>query len=874
MPVTLTLFLLLVGRTMTGSERVDYTQQIKPIMMAHCCACHGALQQKAGLRLDTFKSMLEGGDSGPALVAGNSKASRLIERVTGRNGVRRMPPAGAAAPLSQDEIRLIGAWIDQGAIAPANEKAEADPRDHWAFRPPKTPTPPQRQFEASTLNPVDAFVAKEWQRLGLKAQPPADKRTLLRRVYLDLVGMAPTLEEQRKFLADRTPDAYEKVVDRLLASSQYGERWGRHWMDIWRYSDWWGLGDEVRNSQKHIWHWRDWIIESLNEDKGYDQMLREMLAADELYPSDLAKMRATGFLARQYFKFNRNTWLEETVEHTAKAFLGLTFNCAKCHDHKYDPISQPDYYRFRAFFEPYQIRLDEVPGEIDLEKDAIPRAFDCNLNAPTYRFERGDERRPLTDRPLAPGVPQILQIGDLEITLVSLPLYARAPELRPFVLADQLRAAEQQIEMARAARHSLPDAHGATSEVARAKIELAKQTFALALLRPELLRARFAAGRAALIEPAKVHELARHAAKLERQAAVATQEERLARRELELVSAGSPERKPAEKRRNEARDNLAKARAGLHAASETYTPLLGSLKTLESNVETEESRRKPFPSVSSGRRSALARWLTDRRHPLTARIAVNHIWARHFGKPLVATVFDFGRKGAAPTHPELLDFLAVEFMNSGWSMKHLHRLLVTSYAYRLTSSAAGSAPGNLEKDPENRYYWRLNSKRLEAEALRDSILGLAETLDPRVGGPAVDPGHAETSRRRSLYLFHSHNEQQKFLSLFDGAGVLECYRRTESIVPQQALALSNSRFALEAAARINAHLARQIGAVDDAAFVRAAFETVLAGTPTSGEESSCVQALAEFKKVSGSVERARGNLIWSLLNHNDFITVR
>ena len=184
------------------------------------------------------------------------------------------------------------------------------------------------------------------------------------------------------------------MVDRLLASQQYGERWGRHWMDVWRYSDWWGLGAEVRNSQKHIWHWRDWIIESLNADKGYDQMVREMLAADELYPNDLDRLRATGFLARQYFLFNRNTWLDETVEHTGKAFLGLTINCANCHDHKYDPISQIDYYRFRAFFEPYQVRTDQLPGEVDFEKDGIPRVFDCNLDAPTYRFVRGDEKRP------------------------------------------------------------------------------------------------------------------------------------------------------------------------------------------------------------------------------------------------------------------------------------------------------------------------------------------------------------------------------------------------------------------------------------------------------------------------------------------------
>ena len=242
---------------------------------------------------------------------------------------------------------------------------------------------------------------------------PADPRVWLRRVSIDLIGLPPTREEIEAFVIDESTDAQGKVVARLLDSPQYGERWGRHWMDIWRYSDWWGLGADVRNSQKHIWHWRDWIVESLNADKGYDQMLREMLAADELYPDDPDRLRASGFLARQYFKFNRTSWLDETVEHTSKAMLGLTFNCAKCHDHKYDPIAQVDYYRLRAVFEPYQVRTDAVPGELDFEKDGLPRAFDCNLDAPTYVHIRGDDRNPDKAHPLTPGFPAFLPPGGI-----------------------------------------------------------------------------------------------------------------------------------------------------------------------------------------------------------------------------------------------------------------------------------------------------------------------------------------------------------------------------------------------------------------------------------------------------------------------------
>src|SRR5438874_9593180 len=276
-------------------------------------------------------------------------------------------------------------------------------------------------------DPIDRVLAVPHAKLGLVPEQEADRYTLLRRVTIDLTGLPPTPDEIRAFLADTAPDAYEKVVEKLLASPRYGERWGRHWMDVWRYSDWWGLGAEVRNSQKHIWHWRDWIIESLNADKGYDQMLREMLAADELYPGDADRVRATGYLARSYFIFNRNTWMEEVVEHTSKGFLGLTLNCARCHDHKYDPLAQQDYYRMRAFFEPYQVRTDMAAGEADFAKDGVPRVFDCNLDAPTYLFVRGDEKNPNKIKKIVPGLPAILARGELAIKPVSLPPAAHSP---------------------------------------------------------------------------------------------------------------------------------------------------------------------------------------------------------------------------------------------------------------------------------------------------------------------------------------------------------------------------------------------------------------------------------------------------------------
>jgi hypothetical protein len=865
--------LLLPGGMLCADEPVDYVQSVKPILASHCYTCHGALKQKNDLRVDTALALRQGGAGGPAIAPGESARSLLVERLTSGRPSRRMPPASEGEALPERDIRLIRAWIDQGAVAPADEKPEADPRQHWAFRLPVRPSLPPVRDPAWVRNPIDAFIAAGQEAHGLTPQPAADRRILLRRVHLDLTGLPPTRGELAAFLADESPDAYEKVVDRLLNSPQYGERWGRHWMDVWRYSDWWGLGAEVRNSQKHIWHWRDWILEALNADKGYDQMLREMLAADELYPNDPNRLRATGYLARSYFRFNRDTWLDEVVEHTSKAFLGLTLNCTKCHDHKYDPFTQQEYYRLRAFFEPYQVRTDMVPGEADFEKDGIPRAFDCNLETPTFLFVRGDEKQPAKDHPLAPGLPSILARGDLRIEPVQLPVEIYAPGLQAFVLDNYLEEAERRITAARSALEQARKT-AAGAEPARLAAVWAEKALVAAELQPFVLKARAAADRAGTRQPpaADARALARQAAVAERLLAVTTAEAELARAELQRARAGEAKREAEDKKVAAARDHLAKVRKALDRSDDHYTSLCGSLKTLESPVETEESRRKPFPTTSTGRRSALARWLTDPRHPLTARVAVNHIWGRHFGTPLVPTVFDFGRKGAPPTHPELLDWLAVEFLESGWSMKHLHRLIVTSNTYRMRSSSAGAASVDRETDPENRYYWRMNSVRMEAEVVRDSLLHLAGELEQRLGGQAI-PVSDETSRRRSLYFVHSHNEQHKLLSMFDSASVLECYRRAESIVPQQALALENSRLAWASAEKFARRLSGELGDAPDDAFIRAAFETVLACAPTEQELAECTAALRQLKELAGE-GRARATLVHALLNHNDFITVR
>jgi len=382
-------------------------------------------------------------------------------------------------------------------------------------------------------------------------------------------------------------------------------------------------------------------------------------------------------------------------------------------------------------------------------------------------------------------------------------------------------------------------------------------------------------------------ELARAAARTERIVAAAKAEEDVARIELDTVRAAADKKAELEAKLTAARSTLEAAQKAIDEPSESFTSLRGALKALESNLETEESRQKPFPTNSTGRRTALSKWITDPRHPLTARVAVNHIWSRHFGRPLVPTVFDFGRKGTPPTHPELLDWLAVELMEGGgktangplWGMKHIHRLIVTSNAYRMTSTRAGATNQNLTNDPDNRSYWRMNPIRMESQVVRDTLLHLAGELDLTMGGPSIPISNA-ASRRRSLYFVHSNIEHQQFLSMFDDASVLECYRRAESIVPQQALALENSPLANDMAKRIVERISGSNPGATDGEFIRIAFLTVLGVEPTESEQTTVVDAITRLTEAANRVIRgdaelqARIGVVQALLNHNDFVVIR
>ena len=1079
-----------------AAAAVDYQRQVKPILRQHCWACHGALKHEAGLRLDAAQLIRKGSDDGPVLVAGQPEKSLLWQKVNARLP-DRMPPEGK--PLSANELVTLKAWISQGAQAPRSEQPPTDPLTHWSFTPirrPPVPQPDSRSKHVRTRNPIDAFVAARHHAALLTARPQADRSTLLRRIVLDLTGLPPTRDQQRRFAADTAPGAYERLVERLLLSPLYGQRWGRHWMDVWRYSDWYGRrgSNEIRYSQRHIWRWRDWIIEALNDNTGYDRMLLEMLAADEIAPGDDNALRATGFLGRNWYKFDRNTWLFETVERTSQGLLGLTFRCARCHDHKFDPVTQNEYYRFRAFFEPHGFRTEIVSSEVKTEvdngkstvlSDGLPRVFDEKLDAPTFLFIRGDDRNPDKDHPLSPGVPAALggkRFDKTPITAIPLPPIAYVPILRPAEAAKQLKTESQKVAAANklvttlettirttatqlaAARKSPPTNDSAPNKPAftdtfksfdkkawkvvsgnwsardgmlvqtalgtfntlvsttdhprNFKLTLKYRTLApgnprsigfsydyagpkqshdiytaiapnsptpsvqafhrtggkeiypqagirkapgLKLGQDILLEATVIDrsltivldGKTVLEYPLpmerrngkfalwahKAHvefdEIQIHAIRptiksLEQSLVLARRDlpikqatAALAQAQLDSLAA----RIAAEQARHQddqadgdtlalaasrAERQIAVAQARLklaQASNKTTSEALARTIAARDAADGSYTRFKAtYPTTSTGRRSALARWMTRRDNPRTARVAVNQIWLRHTGNRFVNTVADFGIRSKPRDFPLLMDWLAAELIESGWDMKHIHRLIVTSATFRM-SSAPGSEPAELvnrKVDPDNRLLWRMNSRRMEAEVVRDSLLAIAGTLDPAFGGPDIPEAQGQSSPRRSLYFRTTPDNKMMMLELFDLANPNECYDRQQSVVPQQALVMTNSPLALDRSRRLARQLASEItgrlGPTTDANrdsvaadFITAAFESVLGRVPGPEEQAACTgfvsrnarlltepKSLNSFPASTGTVvaassdpfARALENLVHVLLSHNDFVTIR
>ncbi len=834
-----------------------YRDQIQPLLAKNCAPCHNAKIQQGGLDLSSREALLKGSEHGKVVVPGNPQDSQLY-KVVAHVSEPGMPFKSKKMP--DEAIEKIAEWIRAGvpfgeSAADPDAAYAAEASKHWAFRKPVRPAVPQVAGAQWNQNPIDAFIWTELQKRNLTPLPEADRPTLIRRVYLDLTGLPPTPQQVATFIADKDPQAYQKIVDALLASPRYGEQWGRHWLDIWRYSDWYGYrkSNQVRYSQRHIWRWRDWTVESLNQNKPYDRMIEEMLAGDEIAPGDPNVARATGYLARNWYLFNRNVWLQDTVEYTSAAFLGLTLKCARCHNHKYDPIPQTDYYRFRAFFEPHDVRTDRVAGQADVTKDGVPRVYDADASRPTYRFVRGNEANPDTSVALQPGVPVLFGKWDGKPEPVKLPVEAYFPDGRSFVPGDLVAQAKANIEKAESDLKKAKEKPEPSAVIAAAekKVEAAKAAL-------PALEARIAADLAAMATPVApdAEELAVKAREMERRANAVKAEADLMLGQYEFELAKTDPKKLAG-----ATSKLEAAVKALKEPAEGYTPI-----------------GPKYPVTSTGRRLALAQWIASNDNPLTARVAVNDMWLRHFGKPLVSTVFNFGKNGKPPSHPELLDWLAVEFMEKGWDMKAIHRLVVTSRAYRAQSSNWSADSPQAKADPENVYLWRMNTRRMEAEMVRDGMLALAGKLDTTMGGPEIDETKGQEVYRRSLYFRHAPDLQMDILKVFDVASPNECFARSESIVPQQALALANSKLSFAMAREI----ATQLGTGPASRFVTGAFEKILGRNPTAAELRESTKYLSEEETLhrknampsAGAAKRAKESLVHVLLNHNDFVTVR
>lgn len=837
-----------------------FVEKVKPLLESRCVSCHGPDKIKGGLRLDSRDAVLKGGDNGRALELGKPNDSLLLQAVLHTKKDLEMPPKEKLTP---QDIAVLERWIRNGAPWPAESEVAAvekpaqpgeqigdawsDPRnpivrifggqrlDLWSFKPVKRPPVPDATKTNSTTivhNPIDAFIQARLAEHHLKPSAEADRRTLARRLYFDLTGLPPMPEEVAAFVADDSPDAYERLVDRLLMSPHYGEHWARQWLDVVRYSDSNGFDwDEFR---KQAWRFRDYVIRSFNADKPFNEFIREQLAGDELVDgppknqADRDRLIATGYLrvgpqdnSAPLFKEEdraRSEWLADLTETTGSAFLGLTLTCCRCHDHKFDPLSQADNFRIRAFFEPIHY-ADSEPIELAPEQDRI-KAHNDEIDHRIKPLEK--QRDELVD-----GLKNRLReerrqkLPADELALLELPEDKRSDDQKKQieVIEKKLKPSEEEVKTA-----------ATDDEKAR------KKEFDKAIRKLEKEKLDYTYG---LLATDQTNDVA----------------------VTRILFQGN---------HKDPRDPVAP----------------GFISALDPNPA---KLCRPPNHETTGRRLTLANWIASDKNPLTARVIVNRIWQGHFGVGLVATPNDFGFAGARPTHPELLDWLASEFMADGWSLKNLHRLIVTSATYR-QASGGGGASAEHEADPNNQFYWRQNLHRLTAEQLRDAMLFVSGTLNGKSGGPPVWPelpaevmqanpafldDNAEKTKgwypspaaeqgARSIFLVQKRTVRIPFMETFDlPSNEVSCPRRQESVVAPQAFSLLNSPLAIDAARAFARRIENEKSA-DPRAEVERAFQLAFQRRPTAREMDVCARLLDE---------RGLAGFCRVLINLNEFVFV-
>lgn len=818
---------------------VEFRRDIYPMLAEHCVKCHGPEKQKGGLRLDLKVAALGEGDSGErAIVPGHASQSRLFRLVSSTKDDERMPPKGV--PLFPGQIDLLKRWIDAGAEWPESPEATTanvsnaelkitdEDRRHWSFLPLNRVTPPQPKDTGWVHTEVDMFIRHAQEAKRLKPAPEAAARVLVRRIYFDVLGLPPTPLEVEEFVDSTDPQAYEKLVDRLLASPHYGERWARHWLDVARYAD--SHGQEADDDRPTAYHYRDFVIRALNEDMPYDQFVRWQIAGDEFDPDNPLAISATGFLTagvstrrRQELMEeerlrNRYNELDDMIATTGSAMLGLTLGCARCHDHKYDPIPTRDYYRLMTAFHSGDRAEVPLATRAEVAKHAqSTSAWKQSYDAATAK---------LNDWLAAAKLPHSALLRESKIADLKASDEDKA-RLRDGAQKGSSAYKALQKQHAKALQISDEDYYARFDDAQRAHWNaLAAEVKRLEQGQPQPLPTAFAMED---FDATPVPTwLFRRGEFLDRGDRV----------ELGFVSVLTKGRTPAE--------YYAMARAERPLENSTY------------------------------QRKALALWMTDLDHgpgALLARVMVNRIWQHHFGEGLVRTVNDFGTRGDAPSHPELLEWLAHEFVAGGWKLKRLHRAILTSATYR-QSATHDAAMARL--DPENRLHWHWPLQRLESEVLRDAMLAVSGTLNPRMMGPAFKPPIAveamqarntqspypknakdePATRRRTVYMFHKRVIQYPLMQAFDGPDATQsCGQRSRTTVATQGLAMLNDGFvrlrAEEFADRLPAN------GSDTAALVRQSYELAFGRAPTVNE----IQAGVEFINSQTRSRHARAGVL-------------
>ena len=841
-----------------AQRRIDFLRDVRPIFERHCFRCHGPEKQQSNYRLDRRSIALKGGDySSSPIVPGKSDQSPLIEYLSG-NGDLTMPPEGER--LSAGEIATLRAWIDQGAAWP--DDAEPDvASDHWSFRPLSHPTVPNLDDpDFAIRNPIDAFVLRTLRENDLSPSPAADRRTFIRRVYFDVVGLPPAPEEVESFVNDRDPAAYEKLVDGLLASPHFGERWARHWLDVVRFAE--SHGFEMNQPRPNAWPYRDYVIRSFNEDKPFDRFVMEQIAGDALGADE-----ATGFLVAGPWDQvkspdpvltaqQRADELHDMVSTTGSAFLGLTVGCARCHSHKFDPISQTDYYALTAAFAGVRHGERAVQSE---SSDGL---------RPPVQPGKNDER-------FAPTLASFLRFtidqtdAGVEPCLDELEAFTAEEAPRNVALAESGAKATASSTLAGFSIHKLEHINDGKygNDWSWISNERGGGWVEIQFNQPMTID-HVSWSRDRTVPPKYTDRLPR-------------------RYEIAVSLDGTSWQTIASSNDRQSPGNEGKVYAGVFTAPETtYRLHRGDPMQPKEQVppgglsELGGDWRLPTASDQE-RRLALARWIASTDNTLTARVIVNRLWHYHFGRGIVETPSDFGLNGARPSHPELLDWLAGELVaprtggTAAWSLKHIHRLILLSSTYRQSSGATSVA---FSRDSQTRLFWRFPPKRLEAEAIRDAVLSAGGQLDTRMGGPGFDLFEPNTNYvkvyspkrefgpetfRRLVY------QQKPRMQLDDTFGAFDCPdagqiapKRSASTTPLQALNLLNGPFLLQQADFFAQRLAREAPTTDEQ--IRRAF-LIAFGREPAGEETAPARELVEQHGLPA--------LARAIFNCNEFIVV-